>query len=99
MPFWKWHNRRACKWASDTAPSLFVWIWASLQSYHDPDSEEEDGHHVSEIVAGASVSSSYTVSQLEEEKHNDEGEIEKVEEEDLPEQPPPAEEKDRKSVV
>lgn len=73
----------------------------SLQSYHDPDSEEEDGHHVSEIVAGASVPSSYTVSQIEEEKqtHNDEGERENVEEEDLPEQPPPIEEKPKEGNI
>ncbi|XP_056872846.1 protein sel-1 homolog 1 isoform X2 [Takifugu flavidus] len=72
-----------------------------LKSYHDPDSEEEDGHHVSEIVAGASVTSSYTVSQIDEEKqtHNDEGEREKVEEEDLPEQPPPVEEKPKEVPV
>lgn len=72
----------------------------SLQSYHDPDSEEEDGHHVSEIVADASVTSSYTVSQIEEEKqaHND-GERENVEEEELPEQPPPVEEKPKEGNI
>lgn len=75
--------------------NLYLCEFVSLQSYHDPESEEEDAHHVSEIVAGASVTSSYTVSQLEEEKqtHNDEVDNEKVEEEDLPEQPPPVEEK------
>ncbi|TWW69019.1 Protein sel-1 -like protein 1 [Takifugu flavidus] len=75
--------------------------WVIKVSYHDPDSEEEDGHHVSEIVAGASVTSSYTVSQIDEEKqtHNDEGEREKVEEEDLPEQPPPVEEKPKEVPV
>lgn len=74
----------------------------SLQSYHDPDSEEEDGHHVSEIVAGASVTPSYTVSQIEEEKqsHNDEVERENgMEEEDLPEQPPPVEEKPKEGNI
>lgn len=72
-----------------------------LQSYHDPDSEEEDAHHVSEIVAGASVTSSYTVSQLDEEKQtqNDEVEREKVEEEDLPEQPSPVEEQPKEGIL
>lgn len=81
--------------------SLFTGIYVSLQSYHDPESEEEDAHHVSEIVAGASVSSRYTVSQLDEEKqtHNDEIERERVEEEDLPEQPPPAEEKPKEGNI
>lgn len=75
--------------------------FVSLQSYHDPESEEEDAHHVSEIVAGASVTSSYTVSQLEEEKqtHNDEVDNEKVEEEDLPEQPPPVEDKPKEGNI
>lgn len=76
-------------------------ISLSLQSYHDPDSEEEDVHHVSEIAAGASVTSSYTVSQLEEEKqtHSDELEEEKVEEEDLPDQPPPVIEKSKEGNI
>lgn len=75
--------------------ALFAWTCVSLQSYHDPESEEEDAHHVSEIVAGASVTSSYTASQLEEEKdtRSDEVEREKVEEEDLPEQPLPVKER------
>lgn len=52
-------------------------------------------------MAGASVTSSYTVSQLEEEKqtHNDEIESEKVEEEDLPDQPPPVEEKPKEGNI
>lgn len=52
-------------------------------------------------MAGASVTSSYTVSQLEEEKqtHSDELEGEKVEEEDLPEQPPPVEEKPKEGNI
>lgn len=79
-----------------------MWIFVSLQSYHDPESEEEDAHHVSEIVAGTSVTSSYTVSQLEEEKqtYKDQVEREKVEEEeDLPEQPPPVEEKPKEGNI
>lgn len=52
-------------------------------------------------MASASVTSSYTVSQLKEEKqtHSDEVEREKVEEEDLPEQPPPVEEKPKEGNI
>ena len=53
-------------------------------------------------MAGASVTSSYTVSQLEEEKQIDNNEVEgekAVEEEDLPEQPPPVEEKPKEGNI
>lgn len=62
----------------------------SPQSYHDPDSEEEHVHLASDIVAGASVTSAYTDPQLEEEREK---------EEDLPEQPPPAEEKPKEGKL
>lgn len=65
----------------------------SLQSYHDPDSEEEDVHQVSGILAGASVTSGHTVSQPEEKKETPGDGLEGEKKEDLPEQPPPVEEK------
>lgn len=65
----------------------------SLQSYHDPDSEEEDVRLASEIVAGASVTSGQDVSPPEEEKQTSRDTLEGEEKEDLPEQPPPVEEK------
>ncbi len=64
-----------------------------LQSYHDPDAEEEDVRLASGIVAGASVTSGHEVSQPEEEKHSPIDGLEGEEKEDLPEQPPPVEEK------
>jgi len=60
-----------------------------LQSYHDPESEEEDVRIASEIVTGASVTR-HKVSQQEEEMQSP---LEGEEKEDLPEQPPPVEEK------
>ncbi|MEQ2211042.1 hypothetical protein XENOCAPTIV_024894 [Xenoophorus captivus] len=54
---------------------------SELKSYHDPDSEEEDVHIVSRILAAASVTP-----HLEEEKLS----LRETEEkEELPEQPPP----------
>lgn len=68
-------------------------LFFSLQSYHDPDSEEEDVRLASEIVAGASVTSGQEVSPPEEEKQTPRDTLEGEEKEDLPEQPPPVEEK------
>lgn len=48
---------------------------------------------MSGIVAGASLTSGHTVSQLEEEKQTHEDGLEGEKKEDLPEQPPPVEEK------
>ncbi len=66
-----------------------------LQSYHDPDSEEEDVRLASEIAAGASVTSGHEVSQPEEEKQTSGDELLREEKEDLPEEPPPVEEKQK----
>lgn len=63
-----------------------------LQSYHDPE-EEEDVHLASVIAAGASVTSGHDVSQPEEEKQSDGEGLEGEMKEDLPEQPPPVEDK------
>lgn len=69
-------------------------LFISFQSYHDPESEEEDIRLASEIVAGASVTSGHEVSPTEEEKQTPvDGLLEGEEKEDLPEQPPPVEEK------
>ncbi|XP_070705439.1 protein sel-1 homolog 1 isoform X1 [Pempheris klunzingeri] len=70
-----------------------------LKSYHDPDSEEEDVRLASRIVAGASVTSSHDVSQPEEEKQSPGDVLEGEEKEDLPEQPPPVEEKPKEVPV
>lgn len=61
-----------------------------MQSYHDPDSEEEDVHIVSRILAAASVTPRLDGSQAEEEKLSL---LETEEKEELPEQPPPPVEK------
>ncbi|XP_072218290.1 protein sel-1 homolog 1 isoform X2 [Leuresthes tenuis] len=66
-----------------------------LKSYHDPESEEEDVRIASEIVAGASVTH-HKVSQQEEEMQSP---LEGEEKEDLPEQPPPVEEKAKEVPV
>uniref|UniRef100_A0A8D3CIG2 Fibronectin type-II domain-containing protein n=1 Tax=Scophthalmus maximus TaxID=52904 RepID=A0A8D3CIG2_SCOMX len=71
-----------------------------LKSYHDPDNEEEDVHLSPVIVAGASVTSGREVSQLEEEEDQSPADgLEGEEKEDLPEQPPPAEEKPKEVPV
>ncbi|XP_019134575.2 protein sel-1 homolog 1 [Larimichthys crocea] len=71
-----------------------------LKSYHDPESEEEDIRLASEIVAGASVTSGHEVSPTEEEKQTPvDGLLEGEEKEDLPEQPPPVEEKPKEVPV
>ncbi|XP_070781745.1 protein sel-1 homolog 1-like [Enoplosus armatus] len=70
-----------------------------LKSYHDPDSEEEDVRLASGIVAGASVTSGHEVSQPEEEKQPPGDGLEGEEKEDLPEQPPPVEEKPKEVPV
>ncbi|XP_036942554.1 protein sel-1 homolog 1 isoform X1 [Acanthopagrus latus] len=70
-----------------------------LKSYHDPDSEEEDVRLASEIVAGASVTSGQEVSPPEEEKQTPRDTLEGEEKEDLPEQPPPVEEKPKEVPV
>lgn len=70
-----------------------------LKSYHDPDSEEEDVRLVSEIVSGASVTSRREVGQPEEERQSPVNVLEGEEKEDLPEQPPPAEEKAKEVPV
>ncbi|XP_028253551.1 protein sel-1 homolog 1 [Parambassis ranga] len=70
-----------------------------LKSYHDPDSEEEDVRMTSRIVAGASVTSGHEGSQPEEEKQLPVDELEGEEKEDLPDQPPPVEEKPKEVPV
>lgn len=65
----------------------------SFQSYHDPDSEEEDVRLASGIVTGTSETSGHEVSQPEEEIQSPEGGLEGEEKEELPDQPPPVEEK------
>lgn len=70
-----------------------------LKSYHDPESEEDDVRLVSGIVAGASVTSDHEVSPAEEERQKPEEGLEGEEKEDLPEQPPPAEEKPKEVPV
>lgn len=70
-----------------------------LKSYHDPDSEEEDIRLASEIAAGASVTSGHDVSQPEEGKQPPGEGLEGEEKEDLPEQPPPVEEKPKEVPV
>ncbi|XP_068609694.1 protein sel-1 homolog 1 [Brachionichthys hirsutus] len=69
-----------------------------LKSYHDPDSEEEEAHLASAIVSGASVTSGH-VSQAEEENQTPSGGLEGEVKEDLPEQPPPPEEKPKEVPV
>ncbi|XP_034084591.1 protein sel-1 homolog 1 isoform X2 [Gymnodraco acuticeps] len=70
-----------------------------LKSYHDPDGEEEDVRLAGEVVAGASVTSRHEISQPEEEKPSPEEGLEGEEKEDLPEQPPPVEEKPKEIPV
>ncbi|XP_010793731.1 protein sel-1 homolog 1-like [Notothenia coriiceps] len=70
-----------------------------LKSYHDPDAEEEDVRLAGNVVAGASVTSRHEVSQPEEEKPSTEEGLEGEEKEDLPEQPPPVEEKPKEIPV
>ncbi|KAM4522598.1 protein sel-1 homolog 1 isoform 2-T2 [Odontesthes bonariensis] len=66
-----------------------------LKSYHDPESEEEDVRIASEIVAGASVTR-HKVSRQEEATQSP---LEGEDKEDLPEQPPPVEEKAKEVPV
>ncbi|XP_019947463.2 protein sel-1 homolog 1 [Paralichthys olivaceus] len=70
-----------------------------LKSYHDPDNEEEDVRLASVIMAGASVTSDHEVSSPEEEKESPADILEGEEKEDLPDQPPPAEEKPKEVPV
>lgn len=72
---------------------------AQLKSYHDPDSEEEDVRLASDIAAGASVTSGHEVSQPDEEKQSPAEGLEGEEKEDLPDQPPPVEEKPKEVPV
>ncbi|XP_032440575.1 protein sel-1 homolog 1 [Xiphophorus hellerii] len=59
---------------------------SELKSYHDPDSDEEDVHIVSRILAAAAATPRVDGSQAEEEKRS----LRETEEkEELPEQPPP----------
>ncbi|XP_056261799.1 protein sel-1 homolog 1 [Seriola aureovittata] len=67
-----------------------------LKSYHDPD-DEEDVHLASVIAAG--VNSGHEVSQPEEEKQSPGDGLEGEMKEDLPEQPPPIEEKPKEVPV
>ncbi|CAG5928192.1 unnamed protein product [Menidia menidia] len=68
-----------------------------LKSYHDPEAEEEDARVTPEIVAGASVTHHHKLSQEEEEE--EQSPLEGEEKEDLPEQPPPVEEKAKEIPV
>lgn len=77
--------------------SFIITSRSSLQSYHDPDAEEEDVRLTGEVGASASVTSRHEVSQPEEEKPSPEEGLEGEEKEDLPEQPPPVEEKPKES--
>ncbi|KAF7657692.1 hypothetical protein LDENG_00023350 [Lucifuga dentata] len=70
-----------------------------LKSYHDPDSEEDEAPLGSRIVASASVTLGKEVSQPEEEKHSAGDGLEGEEKEDLPDQPPPVEEKAKEVPV
>lgn len=74
-----------------------------LKSYHDPESEEEDVLQIPGAAAGDTLTSSPPVSELleeeeEEERTPDEG-LEGEKKEDLPDQPPPVEEKPREVPV
>lgn len=64
-----------------------------LKSYNEPNSEEEDLRLQSEIATGDSVTSVHEVDQSEAEQQSPEDGLEGEEKEDLPEQPPPVEEK------
>ncbi|XP_029983853.1 protein sel-1 homolog 1 [Sphaeramia orbicularis] len=64
-----------------------------LKSYNEADSEEEDMHLQSEIAADDSVTSVHEVDQSEADQQSPEDGLEGEEKEDLPEQPPPVEEK------
>lgn len=70
-----------------------------LKSYNEPDSEEEDLRLQSEIAAGDSVTSVHEVDQSEAEQQSPEDGLEGEEKEDLPEQPPPVEEKPKEIPV
>uniref|UniRef100_A0A3Q1EUU8 SEL1L adaptor subunit of SYVN1 ubiquitin ligase n=1 Tax=Acanthochromis polyacanthus TaxID=80966 RepID=A0A3Q1EUU8_9TELE len=72
---------------------------AQLKSYHDPDSEDEDVRLATEIAASASVTSRHEVSQSDEEKQSPAEELEGEEKEDLPDQPPPVEEKPKEVPI
>lgn len=80
----------------------FEHLCKSLQSYHDPESEEEDVLQIPGAAAGDTLTSSPPVSELleeeeEEERTPDEG-LEGEKKEDLPDQPPPVEEKPREGM-
>ena len=62
-----------------------IWFGTLLQSYHDPENEEESEAVSSRVVAGSSVSSTSTSEQPDPLDDRLEGE----EREDLPDQPPP----------
>ncbi|XP_028996733.1 protein sel-1 homolog 1 isoform X2 [Betta splendens] len=70
---------------------------SELKSYHDPDLEEEDTHVVSDIVSD--TDSGHDVSYPEEVKQLPGDELEGEEKEDLPDQPPVAEEKPKEVPV
>lgn len=80
----------------------FELVCKSLQSYHDPESEEEDVLQIPGAAAGDTLTSSPRVSEPLEEDEEDEEEkrtpgegLEGEKKEDLPDQPPPVEEKPR----
>lgn len=68
-----------------------------LKSYHDPDSEEEDVRLSPEIVAGISMTTDH--SHPEEETQPPSEGLEGEEKEDLPDPPPPVEEKPKEVPV
>lgn len=70
-----------------------------LKSYNEPDSEEEDLRLQSEMAAGDVVTSVHEVDQSEADPQSAEDGLEGEEKEDLPEQPPPVEEKPKEIPV
>lgn len=76
-------------------PVFIVTSCESLQSYHDPESEEEDVLQISGATAGDTLTPSPPVSESKEEKQTPDDGLEGEKKEDLPEQPPPVEEKPR----
>ncbi|KAG7240313.1 hypothetical protein INR49_027124 [Caranx melampygus] len=75
-------------------------LLSSMQalSYHDPE-DEEDIHLASVIAAGASVTSGHEASQPEEEKQLPEDGLDGEMKEELPEQPPPIEDKPKEGTA
>lgn len=66
-----------------------------MQSYHDPESEEED---VLQIPPSAGDTLTQSPQESEEEKRTTGEELEGEKKEDLPDQPPPVEEKPREGT-